>query len=234
MGGSIALAADVPQRTRMGELMDASEIRAIGLRAVLWLPLSFFIWFAFASPLTWPVIQIAKLSMLTFWSSLFSEIVQNGHSMEVTTRVLVNQIAPDGRSGIGELVLIQNPLLYGYSLPLFSGLAMATPMSIRRRLLQFAIALAVIWIAQAFGVVAETLKVLAFDSGTPGANAFTAAGISPDPVALAYQFGYLILPAVTPIALWAILNRHFIESLVHSGEEPIPDSSGQSDDTQES
>ncbi|HET9031945.1 MAG TPA: exosortase H-associated membrane protein [Dokdonella sp.] len=214
--------------------MDASEIRAIGLRAVLWLPLSFFIWFTFASPLTWPVIQMVKLSMTTLWPSLISEIVQNGHSMEVTTRILVNQVAPDGRSGIGELVLIQNPLLFGYSLPLFSGLVMATPMTIRRRLLQFAIALSVMWIAQALGVVAETLKVLAFDSGIPGANAVTAAGISPDPVALAYQFGYLILPAVTPIALWAILNRHFIESLVHPSEEPTTDSSGQSDDDQES
>ncbi len=214
--------------------MDASEIRAVGLRALLWLPLSFFIWFAFASPLTWPVIQIAKLSMLTIWPSLISEIIQNGHSMEVTTHVLVNQVAPDGRSGIGELILIQNPLLYGYSLPLFSGLAMATPMRFLRRLFQFAVALAVIWLTQAFGVVAETLKVLAFDSGSPGANAIIAAGIAPDPVALAYQFGYLILPAVTPIALWAILNRHFIESLVHPVEEPNTDSSGQNDDAKES
>jgi hypothetical protein len=214
--------------------MDASEVRAVGLRAVLWLPLSFFIWFAFASPLVWPVIHMAKVAMLSFWPSLFSEIAQNGHSMEVTTRVLVNQTAPDGRSGIGELVLIQNPLLYGYSLPLFSGLAMATPLGFRRRLVQFAIALTVIWLAQAFGVVAETIKVLAFDSGAPGANAVTAAGISPNPAALAYQFGYLILPAVTPIALWVGLNRDFIESLVHPAEEPVTPSPGQTRDEQES
>ncbi len=214
--------------------MDASEVRAVGLRALLWLPLSFFIWFAFASPLIWPVVQMAKVAMLSFWPSLFSDIVQNGHSMEVTTRILVNQVAPDGRSGIGELILIQNPLLYGYSLPLFSGLVMAIPLSIRRRLFQFAIALVVMWIAQAVGVVAESLKVLAFDSGAAGANAVTAAGIAPDPVALAYQFGYLILPAVTPIALWVGLNRHFIESLVHPDVEPEAHSPGQSQDTKES
>lgn len=214
--------------------MDASEVRAIGLRALLWLPLSFFIWFAFASPLIWPVIHMAKLCMVALWPSLIADIVQNGHSMEVTTHVLVNQTAPDGRSGIGELVLIQNPLLYGYSLPLFSGLAMAIPLTIRRRLVQFAIALTVIWLTQAFGVVAETLKVLAFDSGGPGASAVTAAGIAPDPVALAYQFGYLILPAVTPIALWVGLNRDFIESLVHPAEEPATGLSGPTHDHQES
>ncbi len=214
--------------------MDASEVRAIGLRALLWLPLSFFIWFAFASPLIWPVIHMAKLCMVSLWPSLISDIAQNGHSMEVTTHVLVNQTAPDGRSGIGELVLIQNPLLYGYSLPLFSGLAMAIPLTIRRRLVQFAIALTVIWLTQAFGVVAETLKVLAFDSGGPGASAVTAAGIAPDPVALAYQFGYLILPAVTPIALWVGLNRDFIESLVHPATEPATGLPGQTHDDQES
>lgn len=214
--------------------MDASEVRAIGLRALLWLPLSFFIWFSFASPLIWPVIHMAKLCMLSFWPSLISDIVQNGHSMEVTTHVLVNQTAPDGRSGIGELVLIQNPLLYGYSLPLFSGLAMAIPLTMRRRVVQFAIAFVVIWLTQTFGVVAETLKVLAFNSGPPGASAVTAAGISPDPVALAYQFGNLILPAVTPIALWVGLNRDFIEALVHPAAEPATVLSGQTRDDQES
>lgn len=213
--------------------MESSPIRGLGLRAVLWLPLSFFIWFAFASPLVWPVIQVAKLGLLGLWPSLFSEVIQNGHSMEVTTRLLVNQVAPDGRSGIGELVLVQNPLIYGYSLPLFSGLAMATPISIRRRLFHFAVAFTVIWLAQSLGLVAETFKMLAFDSGTPGANAITGAGIAPDSIALAYQFGYLILPAVVPIALWIGLNRQFIDSLVHPVEEPKTDAQGPSQDAQE-
>lgn len=213
--------------------MDGSPIRGLGLRAVLWLPLSFFIWFAFASPLVWPVIQMAKIGLLGAWSNLFSEVIQNGHSMEVTTRLLVNQVAPDGRSGIGELVLVQNPLIYGYSLPLFSGLAMATPISIRTRLFHFAVAFSVIWLAQTFGVIAETFKMLAFDSGAPGANAVTGAGLSPDSIALAYQFGYLILPAVVPVALWIGLNRHFIESLVHPVEEPKTGLQGPSQDAQE-
>ena len=213
--------------------MEMSPIRGLGLRAVLWLPLSFFIWFAFASPLVWPVVQMAKLGLLSIWPNLFSDVVQNGHNMEVTTRLLVNQVAPDGRSGIGELVLVQNPLLYGYSLPLFSGLAMATPISIRRRLVQFAIALSVMWLAQAFGVIAESFKMLAFDSAAAGANAIVGAGIAPDSIALAYQFGYLILPAVMPVALWIGLNRAFIESLVHPVAEPAAGLPGPNDDAQE-
>ena len=213
--------------------MKESPIRGLGLRALLWLPLSFFFWFYFASPLVWPVVKLAKLGLVTLWPDLFSDVVQNGHSMEVTTHLLVNQVAPDGRSGIGELVLVQNPLLYGYSLPLFSGLAMATPISARTRLAHFAVALSVIWIAQALGVVAEAFKMIAFNSGAAGANAITNAGISPDVIALGYQFGYLILPAVVPVALWLGLNRKFIDSLVYPDEEPSGRGAGPSAGTQE-
>lgn len=233
MGRSLAVDALVPKRTQVGELMQPSPIRGLGLRALLWLPLSFFFWFYFASPLVWPVVKLAKLGLVSLWPELFSDVVQHGHSMEVTTHLLVNQVAPDGRSGIGELILVQNPLLYGYSLPLFSGLAMATPISVRKRLLHFAIAFAVIWMAQAVGVVAEAFKMLAFNSGAAGANAITNAGISPDVIALAYQFGYLILPAVVPVALWLGLNRQFIDGLVHPAEEPEPASAGPSAGTQE-
>jgi hypothetical protein len=213
--------------------MTASPIRGFGLRALLWLPLAFYLWFAFASPLAWPVVQLAKMGLLALWPDLFSDVVQNGHGMEVTTRLLVNQVAPDGRSGIGELILVQNPMLYGYSLPLFSGLTMATPTTVRHRLVQFTIALSVIWLAQAVGVVAESFKMLAFNSGAAGANAITNAGISPDTIALAYQFGYLILPAVVPVALWIGLNRAFIELLVHPVAEPSPGSPGPSRNVQE-
>lgn len=213
--------------------MRLSPIREFGLKAVLWLPLGFFLWFVLAEPLVWPVIRMASLALTSIWPTLFSDVVQLGHTMEVTTRVLVNQIAPGGQSGIGELVLTQNPLIYGYSLPLFCGLTMATPVSARRRLVQFAIAFVVIWLAQAFGVVCESFKMLGFDSGDAGAAAITKAGIAPDVIALAYQFGYLILPAVVPVALWIGLNREFIEGLVHPVAEPPPALQGHNNVDQE-
>lgn len=227
------MVAHLPQCAGMGSLMQESPIREFGLKALLWLPLAFFIWFSFSSPLVWPVIQMAKLCLLSIWSDLFREVIQHGHEMEVVTRLFVNQIGPDGRSGIGELVLTQNPLIYGYSLPLFSGLAMATPITIRRRLLHFAIAFLVIWLAQALGVVAESFKMLAFDSGATGATAIAKAGILPDAIALAYQFGYLILPAVVPVALWIGLNRDFIEALVRPVAEPGRAMPGHNSDVQE-
>jgi hypothetical protein len=59
------------------------------------------------------------------------------------------------------------------------------------------------------------------------------AGIDPNTIALAYQFGYLILPAVVPVALWISLNRAFIESLVHPVAETKVDAQGPNQDAQE-
>ena len=213
--------------------MKASPIRLFALKAVLWLPLAFFLWFALAEAWVWPVVRIAGVALTTVWPSLFTDVTQVGSGMEVATRVLVNQGGSGTAGGIGELVLTQNPMIYGYSLPLFSGLAMATPLPTRRRLVQFALAFAVIWLAQSFGVVAESLKLLGFDSGDAGAAAVTRTGLGADPIALAYQFGNLILPAVVPVALWLGLNRDFVQSLVHPVAEPAARPSGPSPGIQE-
>ncbi len=205
-----------------------SPIREFGLRAVLWLPLAFVLWFAFSSPLMWPVVQISKLALLGLWPNLFSDLqpggeiydstgkvlAWSGYLVQVSTKILTLMNDGSGRSGIAYLEPVLNPMVYGYSLPLFAGLAMATPIPILRRLLQFTLAFAVVWLAQSFGVVAEALKVVAFSSGEPGAQAIAKTGLPLEGIALAYQFGYLILPAVVPVALWIGLNRDFIEQLI--------------------
>lgn len=225
--------------------MKLSPIREFGLRALLWLPLSFVVWFAFSSPFVWPVMQMAKATLLGVWPDLFSDLkpggevydqtgkvlAWSGYLVQLSTKILTLVNDATGRSGVAYLEPVLNPMVYGYSLPLFAGLAMATPIGVLRRLWQFAIALAVIWTAQTFGVVAEALKVIAFSSGPPGEKAIAAAGLPLEGIALAYQFGYLILPAVVPVALWIGLNRDFIEMLIRKPtvtREPAAVVTGQS------
>ncbi|HXD84711.1 MAG TPA: exosortase H-associated membrane protein, partial [Rudaea sp.] len=107
-----------------------------------------------------------------------------------------------------------------YALPLFAGLVLATPLTRWQRTRQIALGCVVIWIAQAFGVVAESLKAVGLDAGQPGAEALQRAGIPLDAVALAYQFGYLILPVLVPAVLWIVCNRPFIEELIRPVREP--------------
>lgn len=222
--------------------MALNPIREFALKALLWLPLSFVLWFSLAPYLVWPAMLLAKPLLLGAWGEVFSAVSLGGEMHDAAGRIIARAgylvsltSAPvhipagaDGTGGgVGVLEPTINPLVYGYSLPLFAGLAMATPVSGRRRSAQFALALAVIWLAQAFGIVAESLKTLAFDAGDTGAALVAQAGIAPDVIALAYQFGYLILPAVVPVALWIGLNRGFIDLLIRPHGEPVGGIQGQ-------
>ena len=215
--------------------MRLSALQRFFLGALLWLPLAFFLWFAFAAALAWPVIALARPLLLHGWPTLFTSIVQGadlldsqGHVlahpmylMQIGSGVLVD-VAPAGapaRFGFVEPVV--NPMVYGYALPLFLGLVLATPLTWRRRLAQVALGAVLICCAQAFGVVAESLKSVCLDAGPAGIEAAQRAGVSLEAIALCYQFGYLILPALLPAALWIVLNRSFIETLARpAGMEP--------------
>ena len=198
------------------------------LGALLWLPLAFFVWFWFAAPLAWPVIQLAKLVLLKMWPSLFTAVSQGadlldaqgrvlahpGYLMQLSSGVLVNAAAPGTPAQFGFLEPVVNPMIYGYALPLFAGLVLATPLSRTQRALQIVAGTVLIWLAQAFGVIAESLKSVGLDAGSAGMEAIRRAGLHPEAIALSYQFGYLILPALLPVVLWIACNRPFIESLI--------------------
>jgi len=226
--------AHVPERARLGR-MKLSPVHEFALKAALWLPLSFVVWFGLAPLWVLPPTVLARKVLLGLWPGLFTALVQGGDLLDasgrvvahagylltLTTSIIVEVPASAGSAGgVGVLEPTLNPMIYAYSLPLFCGLAMATPLSGRRRLFELAIAFIVIWLAQAFGIVAESLKFVAIEAGAEGAAATAKAGLSPSVIALAYQFGYLILPAVVPAALWIGLNRSFIERLVRRDGEP--------------
>ena len=147
--------------------------------------------------------------------------------MEVATHVLVTA-APGASAGAGQLLLSPNPMAYGYALPLYVALVLATPLAEDTRWRQLLLGVTLIWPAQAFGVISESLKLLAFDSGDVGSAAVGAAGLNREAIALCYQFGYLILPAVLPPVMWLGLNRRFIDSLVGRAAEPAADVQGHS------
>ena len=215
-------------------MMIFSPLRRFLLSAVLWLPLAFFFWFEFAGPLVWPVIALAKSVMLHTWPSLFTAVSQGadlldahgrvlghpGYLMQISSGVLVNVMPPGQPAKFGFIEPVVNPMIYGYALPLFAGLVLATPLTRWQRTRQIALGCVVIWIAQAFGVVAESLKAVGLDAGPPGAEALQGAGIPLNAVALAYQFGYLILPVLVPAVLWIVCNRPFIEELIRPVREP--------------
>ncbi|MBL8299544.1 MAG: hypothetical protein JNN30_14500 [Rhodanobacteraceae bacterium] len=212
--------------------MRLSPLKRFLLAAVAWLPACFALWW-WVSGLTvkFPV-WLAGLTLSSCWPELVASVSQgfdNGGmpTMDVLTRIAVSETGPDGKLATGYLEATVHPLLYGYALPLFFGLCLATPQDDERRWGQLALGCVAIWLAQAFGIAADALKVLALGSGPEATAAVQAAGLNLNLIALCYQFGYLILPTVVPAALWLALNRPFIETLTgRSFGEPGGSSAG--------
>ncbi len=225
--------------------MTISPLRRFMLAALLWLPFAFFLWFAFASQLVWPVVQICKVVMLHLWPRLFLDVMQgadeisgagqlvahHGFWMQVNTNVIYNAVAPGQGARLAFYDFTINPMIYGYCLPLFAGLVMATPLSRRARVLQILAGLGILWLVQSFGVIAEAFKAVGINL-KEGGQTMAQMGYPLDLIALSYQFGYLILPPLVPAVLWILFNRMFIEEITgsrgivqagNSGNEPNPD-----------
>jgi hypothetical protein len=228
--------ADVQERPHLGWLTVLNPLRRFLVAALLWLPFAFFVWFFFAGPMVWPVIALVRFVLLTAWPQLFTAVTQGAdlldaqgrvlehlpYLMQLSTSVMVDVAEPGAAPRFGLIEPTVNPMVYGYALPLFAGLVLATPVSARRRMAQLAVGIPLIWIAQAFGVVSESLKIVVIDAGPLGAEAASRAGLPINLVALCYQFGYLVLPSLVPAVLWIACNRTFIELLIRRDTvEPV-------------
>lgn len=196
---------------------DSRRLKRFLLAVVIWLPLAFLGWSVLSSVLAWVPGQLSGWALSSLWPSLFNGVSHSGADWQAITSIMVQQ---SGGQALGQLVFELNPMMYGYSLPLFFGLAMATHLTPAQRTVQCLIVLPVLWLVQAYGMVTGALKLVSFDAGPQGAAAAGAAGLSPDVVALCYQFGYLILPAVVPVVMWIVLNRRFLDKLGRGPEGP--------------
>lgn len=184
-------------------------IRTLCFAAGLYLPLSLFLWFAFAGAMVTPVLWLSKGILLSWMPEIFVDILRNQHVFNVLSS-LVAQTEP-GKQLVVDFTI--NPMIYGYGIPVIAGLALATPNSIATRLRQIALGALVIWLVQLNGVVWDVLQYVSANLDG-GAAAIAKHHLSPTFLALMYQFGYLILPPLTPVVLWALMNRKFIDDLI--------------------
>jgi hypothetical protein len=138
--------ADVQERPHLGRLMVLNPLRRFLLAALLWLPFAFFVWFYFAAPLVWPVIALVRFVLLTAWPQLFTAVSQGAdlldaqgrllehlpYLMQLSTSVMVDVAEPGAAPRFGLIEPTVNPMVM-LRLPLFAGLVLATPVSLRQR-----------------------------------------------------------------------------------------------------
>ena len=198
------------------EFIGGNAVRQMFILALLYLPLGFFLWFFAASLLMLPARVITDSILSTAFPNIFSTVVQLDFQFEIQT---VIELAQEVQGQAVALNIEVNPMIYAWGMALLFGLMMATPLTVKARAVQMIIGFSVVTAVTVWGVVWDTLTQLAFRSGPEAAAAARTTGLSMDLIALFYQLGYLMLPAVIPVALWILLNRAFLEAHVIKARE---------------
>ena len=188
--------------------------------ASMWMLFGFMLWFYLSAFHGAPSRMAADAILGHLLGSDFSRIIvePNQHFLfQVETHIPFTF-----RDGTTEaLGFIVNPLVFSYGLPLLFGLVMGSDVSWRRKIVIMLIGYAAITAVQIWGVVFQSLKMLSFNFGEQTHQVILAHGITDTTVALGYQLGTLIFPALAPIFVWVLTNRPLVEQFVGWGADQL-------------
>ena len=190
-----------------------NPVTALTLRVFAWLPICFGVWYfssiLFVQPMAWVLDGV----MVLMFPDVIANIYASGTELFARTHVPAEGQGLTGRLA-GAIFISVNPLKYGYSIPLYTALVMASPEGEAwSKLSAWILGIFILAVAQVFGVGTDILHTLASVVGEAARDLLGFSLIGYEGLALAYQFGYLILPSVTPIVLWLWQFRSVIAPL---------------------
>jgi len=181
--------------------------------ASMWMLFGFMLWFYLSAFHGAPARMMAEAVLSNILGDSFRQIiVEPNQNFLFQVETNIQYVFKDGtQEALGFIV---NPLIYSYGLPLLFGLVMGTDVSWLRKFVIMLIGYTTITLVQVWGVVFQSLKMLAFNFGEQSHVFVTQAGVSDDVVAMGYQLGTLIFPALMPIFVWVLCNRPLVEQFV--------------------
>ncbi|WP_263144994.1 exosortase H-associated membrane protein [Pseudomonas sp. RIT-PI-AD] len=191
----------------------------VALRRVLaWLPLTFLAWYLLAGPIASLVATFLQPVLRALSDGLIFRLESEGALIHAMIRLGGGQYGsltvPPGR--LAELILEGRPMIHGYGIPLFFALLLGLPRVPGKRLATLA-AVSGLLALVAFGVAMGIGKSLLFDLDPAVSARLGLHQMQIDLIALGYQFGALILPAVVPLALWAGLHGQALLAMTRTG-----------------
>ena len=194
--------------------MCRTSLGSFVVRVAAWLPLAFLVWYLAGPILAWPIGLLTEVVLKVGFGDLVGRVQQEGHLLTIVS-TLKPALASTQEQASGVISVEVNTLLYSFGLPLLAALILAArePRPLRRLALGYAVLAPVV----TWGLVAEFLKDVVFDTA-PAVAAQTGFGpLQREAIVFAYQFGSLILPAVAPAVFWILTHRGFVERLTASG-----------------
>jgi len=192
---------------------DELRLSELLILASLWMLFGFMLWFYLSAFHGLPARLLSGEVLSDILGDHFRRIVvQPDQHFLFQVETTIQYVFRDGTQDA--LGFVVNPLVYSYGLPLLFGLVMGSDVSWRRKLGILLLGYVTITLVQVWGVVFESLKMLSFNFGKETHAIVREAGVSDTMIALGYQLGTLILPALAPIFVWVLTNRRLVEQFV--------------------
>jgi len=192
------------------EELQLSELLIL---ASMWMLLGFMLWFYLSAFHGTPA-RIASEAILShiLGSDFYRIIVEPNQHFLYQVETQIQFTFRDGTTDA--LGFVVNPLIFSYGLPLLFGLVMGSDVGWLRKVVIMLIGYVTITMVQIWGVVWQSLKMLAFNFGEQTHAIVLAHGVSDASIAMGYQLGTLIFPALAPIFVWVLSNRPLVEQFV--------------------
>lgn len=186
------------------------SVKGFLFKILIWLPLVFIVWYFLTPAIVYLVSLLSKGIILQTTNGSVIDLVQHNQVLHVITRF----VAPEeNEANEGRLVFVINAMKYGYGLALFVAMLLATPDKLSNKIQNFFLGFLVLLIVQVWGVTFDTIMTLVFKLGREVGESVGTTAFTREVIALGYQLGSLILPAVTPIVLWFIMYQEQVIKL---------------------
>lgn len=185
------------------------------LHVVLWLVLTFVLWYFFNDWLIAPILWLAEPIVSWLAPHTFDSLSQRGDTAMVFSSMgEVEGKIVGAREAGHQLAFPFNTFILTYSIPFLGALIMATPFESHGRVLIkgfLALLPAILWC-----VVFVSLKNLLAGLGVYFMQVEDLQSWMPNAIALGYQLSTIIIPTIAPVVIWAILARKQIGALLQT------------------
>jgi uncharacterized membrane protein (Fun14 family) len=205
--------AEKTEKKSPGDAKEELKLSELLILASMWMMFGFMLWFYLSAFHGTPA-RIASEAILShiLGSDFYRIIVEPNQHFLFQVETQIQFTFRDGTTDA--LGFIVNPLIFSYGLPLLFGLVMGSDVSWLRKVVIMLIGYVVITLVQIWGVVWQSLKMLSFNFGEQTHAIVLSHGVSDASIALGYQLGTLIFPALAPIFIWVLSNRPLVEQFV--------------------
>lgn len=192
--------------------MKNNVLSTFVIKVMLYLIPLFAVWYYLAPIHLAPHVALTQVLFQQWLSDVIMWVKLQGFSVVVATHYGLNAAGAMVTPPVDEAAgFTLNPLSFGYGLPLLLALILATPT--QDKTLKVLWGLIIISTLQWFSLIIAILKAVIFGLGSGVQQALGWSTVQLDLLAWLYQVGFLFLPMIAPLIIWALLCQDFIKAL---------------------